>query len=79
MIADSHLEDEVAKVCYYMGLYYEFGFGFDQNPKKAVEMFERSAYMLYAPAMNKLGHCYYSGFGVKMDKRISIGYYTQAA
>ena len=29
--------------------------------------------------MNKLGNCYFSGFGVKMDKRIAIGYYKQAA
>lgn len=29
--------------------------------------------------MNKLGNCYYSGFGVKVDRRIAIGYYKQAA
>jgi TPR repeat protein len=34
---------------------------------------------MYPPAINKLGHCYFSGFGVKMDKMIAIGYYKQAA
>lgn len=79
VISQSTKEDETAKAYYFLGLFYEYGFGVDQKPKKAVELFERAALLMHAPAINKLGHCYFSGFGVKSDKMIAIGYYKQAA
>lgn len=36
VIAQSDREEDLAKAFYYLGLYYEYGFGVDQKSKKAV-------------------------------------------
>jgi TPR repeat protein len=33
----------------------------------------------YSPAKNKIGDCYFSGFGVRQDKKLAIGCYIEAA
>jgi TPR repeat protein len=35
--------------------------------------------MGYAAAKNKIGDCYFSGFGVKEDRKLAIGCYIEAA
>lgn len=42
---DSDKEEDTAKAFYYLGMYYEYGFGVDKKPKKAVEYFEKSAFL----------------------------------
>ena len=34
--------------------------------------------MGYAPATNKIGDCYFSGFGVKQDRKLAVGCYANA-
>ena len=34
--------------------------------------------MGYASATNKIGDCYFSGFGVKQDRKLAIGCYANA-
>jgi len=44
---------------------YEYGFGVDKSPKKAFYYYSSSADMEYPVAKNKIGDCYFSGFGVR--------------
>ena len=48
---------------FYLGLMYQFGFGVDKSHKKAFNYFLKSADLDHAAAKNKLGDCYFSGFG----------------
>ena len=62
------------------GSYYHRGKrGFPVDLSKAVEMFQRACKLGSAEANNNLGNLYYSGEGVKMDKKMSIHYYQVAA
>ena len=35
--------------------------------------------MKYAPAKNKLGDCYFSGYGTREDRKLAMGCYLEAA
>jgi TPR repeat protein len=35
--------------------------------------------MGYGAAKNKIGDCYFSGFGVREDRKLAIGCYFEAA
>ena len=52
-----------AEAMFYLGLMYQFGFGVDKSKKKAFNYFLQSANLEHAAAKNKLGDCYFSGFG----------------
>jgi TPR repeat protein len=58
---------------------YEYGLGVEKSSKQAVSYFLESSDMGYAPAKNKIGNCYFSGFGVKEDRKVAIGCYIEAA
>ena len=58
---------------------YEHAFGVDRSPSKAYTYFLESANLDFPNAKNKIGDCYFSGFGVKQDQQLAIGCYLEAA
>lgn len=56
------------------------GSGVDQDREAAFALWEKSAEQDYAPAMHKLGLCFFSGlFGLSEDKAKAIDYFSRAA
>jgi TPR repeat protein len=53
---------------YYLGLFYEHGFGVEKSPKRAINYYLKASEVNYAPARNKMGDCYFSGFGIPMNR-----------
>ena len=47
---------------------YEFGFGVDKSPKKAYNQYLQAANLEHSGAKNKLGDCYFSGFGISENR-----------
>ncbi len=62
-----------------MGLMHEYAFGVEKSPKKAFNYFSQSSDLGYSAAKNKVGDCYFSGYGVRQDRRLAIGCYLDAA
>lgn len=79
LIPASYTSEEKAEALYYLGLMNEYGFGVDKSPKKAFSFFLESADLRYPPAKNKLGDCYFSGYGTKEDRKLAMGCYLEAA
>ena len=69
------LRMERGEALYYLGLIYEHGFGVEKSPKKAFTYFLQAADVEYPPAKNKIGDCYFSGYGVHLDRQLAIGCY----
>jgi TPR repeat protein len=55
---------------------YEYGLGVEKNPKECFDYYTESSNYGYAPAKNKVGDCYFTGYGVKKDSRLAIGCYA---
>ena len=64
---------------YYIGLFYEHGFGVEKSPKRAINYYLKASEVNYAPARNKMGDCYFSGYGISLNRELAIGCYLQAA
>lgn len=58
---------------------HEYGFGVDKSPKKAFDFYMKSGDMKYPPAKNKLGDCYFSGYGTRENREVALGCYLNAA
>lgn len=65
---------------YELGRLYELGIGVEQDVKKAVELFKKSADADYADAINDLGFLHYQGgLGVPRDPKRAIALFERAA
>ena len=64
---------------YYLGGLYYKGEGVEQDYRKAVEWFGRSADRGNAKAQTDLAQCYLFGFGVEKDSEIAVTWYRRAA
>jgi len=53
---------------FYMGLFYEHGFGVEKSPKRAFNYFLQASELSYAQAKNKIGDCYFSGYAVPINR-----------
>lgn len=58
-------QNDQAEAIFYLGLFYEHGFGTEKSSRKAFNFFIQSADLEYAAAKNKIGDCYFSGYGIK--------------
>ncbi len=61
-------ESEKAEALFYMGLFYEHGFGVEKSAKRAFNYFLQASESSYGPAKNKIGDCYFSGYGVPVNR-----------
>ncbi|MBN9669699.1 caspase family protein [Roseibium aggregatum] len=63
-----------------LGRLYEKGIGVEQDVKKALELFHRSADEKFADAINDLGFLHFQGgLGVPRDQKKAIDYFSKAA
>jgi len=53
---------------FYMGLFYEHGFGVEKSAKRAFNYFLQASELSYPPAKNKIGDCYFSGYAVPVNR-----------
>ena len=65
VIAHHYSPEEKAEALFYLGLMTEYGFGVDKSAKRAFSFYLQSADLNYSAAKNKLGDCYFSGYGTK--------------
>lgn len=70
---------ERAEALFYLGLFHEHGFGVEKSPKKAINYYIESSGLEFPAAKNKIGDCYFSGYGLKQDRQLAIGCYLDAA
>ena len=69
--------DAVAQLI--LGECYYFGWGVEQDYKKAVEWYKKSAEQGTAVAQFNLGYCYEKGQGVEQDYKKSVEWYKKSA
>lgn len=62
----------------YLGEYYYYGNGVEEDKEEAVEWFRKAAEQGYAAAQNSLGKCYYNGEGVEQDYKEAVKWYQKA-
>lgn len=67
-----HTIAQKAEALYYLGLMYEYGFGVDKNPKQAFSYFRQSSSFDYPAAKNKLGDCFFSGYGTQENRQQAL-------
>ncbi len=60
-------------ICYVNGSH-----GFEQNPKKGVNLFQQGSLQGHAKALNSLGYCYFNGLGVVKDINEAVRLYRLA-
>jgi len=48
----------------------------EKSPKKAISYYIESSECDYAAAKNKIGDCYFSGYGIKQDRQLAVGCYV---
>ena len=72
------LDDPIAT--YNVGVYYREGkYGYQQDYRKALELYHRAAELGYAAAYSSIGTTYFNGQGVEVDKEKAKHYYELAA
>ncbi len=62
-----------------VGLFYQFGFGLNQDKIAAAGWFNFAAQYDHPAGISNYGQCYEVGQGVKPDIKIAVQYYAQAA
>ena len=72
---DNILAEERGEALFYLGIFYENGFGVEKSPKTAVNYFLESSHLNYAAAKNKIGDCYFSGYGLELNRQLAVGCY----
>jgi TPR repeat protein len=75
MLKTKYTTVQKAEALLYLGLMYEYGLGVVKNPRQSFNYYIDSSNFGYAAAKNKVGDCYFSGYGVKEDRKIAIGCY----
>jgi TPR repeat protein len=74
-LKESHSPMQKAEALFYLGLMYEHGFGVERSHKQSFNYFTEASDLGYAAAKNKVGDCYFSGYGVREDRKLAIGCY----
>ena len=62
-----------------LGECYENGYGVEQDPKRAAELYARSSEGGYRDGICALGALYEKGLGVRRDRERALELYRQAA
>ncbi|KAF9181827.1 hypothetical protein BGZ49_004790, partial [Haplosporangium sp. Z 27] len=62
-----------------LGFMYQYGYGVQQDYKKAVEWYLKAAEQGYIAAENNLGYMYQYGYGVQQDYKKAFEWYLKAA
>jgi len=71
------IDADDAIATYTLGYYYSEGtYGFPQEYEKALELYNRAGELGHAKAYNDIGHAYYDGKGVEVDKK-KMKYYWE--
>ena len=63
----------------YIGLMYDWGYGFKENAEEAFEWYKLAAESGCVFAMRNVANCYYSGRGCAVDYWEAKQWYTKAA
>ncbi|CAI2178004.1 1909_t:CDS:2, partial [Funneliformis geosporum] len=63
---------------WFLGLFYYYNIGVNENSVKAYELFLKAAEEGYAISQVYLAKCYYNGYGIKCDKKLSFKWYQKS-
>ncbi|MFV3037882.1 tetratricopeptide repeat protein, partial [Klebsiella pneumoniae] len=64
---------------FYVGQFYDFGIGIEEDMEQAVKWYQRAADQDEPRARARLGFCYYCGEGVEQDLKKAAALFLRAA
>ncbi|CAI2172547.1 14807_t:CDS:2 [Funneliformis geosporum] len=63
---------------WFLGLFYYYSIGVDEDSVKAFELFLKVAEENYSISQVYLAKCYYNGYGINCDKKLSFKWYRKS-
>ncbi len=73
-----HKNQNEQRYVWFLGLFYYYNIGIDENNSKAFELFLKAAEDNYSISQVYLAKCYYDGNGIKCNKKLAFNWYRKS-